>query len=89
MLKLFYVLWLPGHVALSPANPTFRQQSTSSPRCAGIKCSSDDESTPLVIASAAGLLANPVMWVSLYSVATTGGGLPAGPFGLVGLVDVY
>ena len=62
-------------------------QSTSSPRCAGIKCSSDDESTPLVIASAAGLLANPVMWVSLYSVATTGGGLPAGPFGLVGLVE--
>ena len=91
MLKLFYVLWLPGHVALSPANPTFRRaskvQSTSSPRCAGIKCSSDDESTPLVIASAAGLLANPVMWVSLYSVATTGGGLPAGPFGLVGLVE--
>ena len=89
MLKLFYVLWLPGHVALSPANPTFRRakQSTSSPRCAGTKCSSDDESTPLVIASAAGLLANPVMWVSLYSVATTGGGLPAGPFGLVGLVE--
>lgn len=40
-----------------------------------------------MIASAAGLLANPVMWVSLYSVATTGGGLPAGPFGLVGLVE--
>ena len=54
--------------------PPCEEQSTSSPRCAGIKCSSDDESTPLVIASAAGLLANPVMWVSLYSVATTGGG---------------
>lgn len=91
MLRLFLILLsLSGHVALSPASPTFRRakvRSTSSPRCAGLKCSSDDESTPLVIASAAGLLANPVMWVSLYSVATTGGGLPAGPFGLVGLVE--
>ena len=34
-----------------------------------------------------GLMAQPVVWISLYSVATTGGGLPAGPFGLVGAVE--
>ena len=32
----------------------------------------------------AGLVANPVVWCSLASVKTTGGGLPAGPFGLIG-----
>ena len=45
----------------------------------------DSESTSSPLASAAavaGLVANPVMWVSLGFVATTGGGLPAemGPF---------
>ena len=40
-----------------------------------------------VAAAVAGLGSNAVMWASLYSVATTGGGLPAGPFGVVGLVE--
>ena len=35
----------------------------------------------------AGVVAQPVVWVSLYSVATTGGGLPAGPFGALGLLE--
>jgi hypothetical protein len=34
-----------------------------------------------------GILIQPVVWISLVSVATTGGGLPAGPFGLVGAVE--
>ena len=34
-----------------------------------------------------GLAAQPVVWTSLYFVATTGGGLPAGPFGLLGLLE--
>ena len=42
---------------------------------------------PITAAAAAGLGSNAVMWASLYSVATTGGGLPAGPFGVVGLVE--
>lgn len=48
----------------------------------------DEQSSPAVAAAAAaGLVANPVMWVSLYFVATTGGGLPAGPFGLIGALE--
>ena len=35
----------------------------------------------------AGVSAQPVIWASLYNVATTGGGLPAGPFGLIGLLE--
>jgi len=35
----------------------------------------------------AGVAAQPIVWVSLYSVATTGGGLPAGPFGVLGLLE--
>ena len=34
-----------------------------------------------------GLAAQPVVWTSLYFVATTGGGLPAGPVGLLGLLE--
>ena len=37
--------------------------------------------------SVAGLVAQPVVWVSLFSVATTRAGLPAGPFGLLGAVE--
>ena len=35
----------------------------------------------------AGLVAQPIVWISLYAVATTGGGLPAGPFGALGLLE--
>ncbi len=38
-------------------------------------------------ASSAGLIAQPVVWVSLCFVATTGAGLPPGPFGLVGAAE--
>lgn len=34
-----------------------------------------------------GLACQPVVWVSLYSVATTGGGLPAGPGGSIGALE--
>jgi hypothetical protein len=34
-----------------------------------------------------GLISQPIVWVSLYSVGTTGAGLPSGPFGLVGAVE--
>ena len=45
-----------------------------------------DGATP-TIAAAAGLIAQPIVWVSYYSVATTGAGLPAGPFGILGLIE--
>lgn len=34
-----------------------------------------------------GIAVQPIVWISLVSVATTGGGLPAGPFGLLGAVE--
>ena len=34
-----------------------------------------------------GLVALPVVWISLYFVVTTGGGLPAGPWGLLGATE--
>ena len=34
-----------------------------------------------------GLLSQPIVWVSLYFVKTTGGGLPAGPLGIIGLTE--
>tara|TARA_B100000524_G_scaffold46783_1_gene22231 strand:- start:3242 stop:3595 length:354 start_codon:yes stop_codon:yes gene_type:complete len=35
----------------------------------------------------AGLAAQPIMWWSLYTLKTTGCGLPAGPFGLFGAAE--
>lgn len=37
----------------------------------------------------AGLFSNLVVWCSLVSVKTTGGGLPAGPFGFLGATQMY
>lgn len=37
----------------------------------------------------AGLFSNLVVWSSLVSVKTSGGGLPAGPFGLLGVTQMY
>jgi hypothetical protein len=37
----------------------------------------------------AGLFSNMLVWCSLVSVKTTGGGLPAGPFGLLGATQMY
>lgn len=39
------------------------------------------------IVGSVGVVSQPVVWLSLYFVATTGGGLPAGPFGLLGAVE--
>ena len=50
-------------------------------------CSASGDEQPLAAAAAAGLVANAVVFVSLYFVATTGGGLPAGPFGLLGAAE--
>jgi hypothetical protein len=47
-----------------------------------------DEDSPFSkISSVFGISAQPVVWTSLYYVKTTGAGLPAGPFGLVGALE--
>jgi hypothetical protein len=38
-------------------------------------------------ASILGLVSQPIMWWSLYTLKTTGCGLPAGPFGLIGAAE--
>ena len=47
--------------------------------------SSDSDSPPML--DTVGILAQPIVGISLLSVATTGGGLPAGPLGLVGAIE--
>ena len=49
--------------------------------------SKDDDSLPTNGLSIVGLAAQPIVWVSLYYVATTGAGLPAGPLGLLGAME--
>ena len=60
--------------------------SVTSRRLFAVSCCAAEppESSLGTIAAIGGLVANPVVWVSLVSVKTTGGGLPAGPFGLIG-----
>jgi hypothetical protein len=43
--------------------------------------------SPGSILGTAGLVVQPIVWISLVSVATTGAGLPAGPFGLIGAIE--
>ena len=63
------------------------RQAPQHQRCQAAMVLDDDDDGLLGVAAAAGLIANPVMWLSLYYVATTGGGLPAGPLGLVGALE--
>ena len=39
------------------------------------------------ILGSVGAISQPIVWISLCFVATTGGGLPAGPFGLLGALE--
>jgi len=47
----------------------------------------DDGSFYAGFGAAAGLFANPVVFVSLYNVASTGQGLPAGPYDILGTLE--
>jgi len=56
------------------------------PRSAQVICSAPQERATLA-ASILGLASQPIMWWSLYTLKTTGCGLPAGPFGLLGAAE--
>ena len=58
---------------------------TPSPVC--MAGGAEDGDAASVALGVAGLVAQPVVWASLFSVATSGGGLPAGPFGALGLLE--
>ena len=80
----------PRMLHAASAAPSRMQSPALSTRSRRLAAAADDgELAPRSVAAAAvaGLGSNAVMWASLYSVATTGGGLPAGPFGVVGLVE--
>ena len=49
--------------------------------------SSQQQQQKLLSLETIGLLCQPVVWISLYFVKTTGGGLPAGPGGLIGAIE--
>ena len=72
---------------LQVAACTTRPNGAFARRSSPAVCSASGDEQPLVAAAAAGLVANAVVFVSLYFVATTGGGLPAGPFGLLGALE--
>jgi hypothetical protein len=44
-------------------------------------------STFKFVGDVVGIAVQPIVWISLWSVGTTGHGLPAGPFGLVGAIE--
>lgn len=53
-----------------------------------LKLDNDDpEPKTYSLVSAVGVGAQPIVWISLATVATTGAGLPPGPFGLLGALE--
>jgi hypothetical protein len=51
--------------------------------------STDDVGTAGLVGIAAGLISNPVVAISLYTLKTTGAGLPPGPGGLYGAIGEH
>ena len=52
-----------------------------------VTCTSAPQQQATTAASILGLASQPIMWWSLYTLKTTGCGLPAGPFGLIGAAE--
>jgi hypothetical protein len=76
----------PGRpLRVRPQRATFQ---TPSSRTAVIQCAaSGPQQQATLAASILGLVSQPIMWWSLYTLKTTGCGLPAGPFGLIGAAE--
>ena len=67
--------------------PVAGRLSEGSKRSTAIACSSAPQQQATLAASVLGLASQPIMWWSLYTLKTTGCGLPAGPFGLIGAAE--
>lgn len=52
-----------------------------------LNASENETNTGSGVLESVGLASQPIVWVSLYSLATTGHGLPAGPGGSIGAVE--
>ena len=78
--------------AVGGARPAAQRPSTpvapaSARRAPLVVCSSAPQQQATYAASILGLASQPVFWWSLYTLKTTGCGLPAGPFGLIGAAE--
>ena len=81
--------------AMQTRAPTFRKTAPlAAPRLPPITCQADTDGKKNNevgfaggFGAAAGLFANPISLCSLYTVASTGSGLPTGPFGLLGALE--
>ena len=70
----------------TPAIPAHASVITRSSLIVSQQSTAPQEQATLA-ASVLGLVSQPVMWRSLYTLKTTGCGLPAGPFGLIGAAE--
>jgi len=79
---------LPSEIGFAPR--VARIPARSSPcadRARAVVCTSAPQQQATYAASLLGLASQPVFWWSLYTLKTTGCGLPAGPFGLIGAAE--
>jgi hypothetical protein len=78
----------PNSRSLVPRAPITASKSFAQvQRTQDIICQDGSYSEKAVLsASILGLASQPIMWWSLYTLKTTGCGLPAGPFGLLGVM---
>ena len=67
--------------------PVRAVHAAACPRAAVALLASGPQQQASLAASVLGLASAPVFWWSLYTLKTTGCGLPAGPFGLIGLAE--
>lgn len=72
--------------AAPPSHRPVVRRAPAAPRSAAIECSAPQQQATLA-ASVLGLASQPIMWWSLFTLKTTGCGLPAGPFGLIGAAE--
>lgn len=63
------------------------RSSPCADRARAVVCTSAPQQQATYAASLLGLASQPVFWWSLYTLKTTGCGLPAGPFGLIGAAE--
>lgn len=78
------------HLALARQRvPILTAQETAVDEPAPVEPVADQEDPGFYagFGAAAGLIANPIVVVSLYNVASTGVGLPAGPYGIAGALE--
>ena len=66
---------------------TARPAITKSTRAVVCSEASPPQQQATLAAAVLGLASQPIMWWSLYTLKTTGCGLPAGPFGLIGAAE--